>query len=94
MAVAFRNNRVKDMKLVSPKKLNGTITGGYNQREKVLTTKPWLEGTEENGMTLSIAFSPNVHRRFSTHVSFESKRNRAVYERIMRAIGEEPIKKR
>ena len=64
------------------------------QREKVLTTKPWLEGTEENGMTLSIAFSPNVHRRFSTHVSFESKRNRAVYERIMRAIGEEPIKKR
>lgn len=37
MAVAFRNNRVKDMKLVSPKKLKGTITGGYNQREKVLT---------------------------------------------------------
>jgi len=62
------------------------------QREKLLANKPWLEGTEENGMTLSIAFSPNVHRRFSTHVSFESKRNRGVYEKIMKSIGEEPIK--
>jgi len=36
MAVAFRNNRVKSMTPVSPKKLKGTITGGYNEAEKVL----------------------------------------------------------
>ena len=36
MAVAFRNNRVKSMTPVSPKKLKGTITGGYDEAEKVL----------------------------------------------------------
>ena len=63
-------------------------------REKLLENKPWLEGLEKYGTTLSIAFSPNVHRRFSTHVSFQNKRDRAIYERIMRNIGVEPIKQK
>ena len=63
-------------------------------REKLLENKPWLEGLEKYGTTLSIAFSPNVHRRFSTHVSFQNKRDRAVYERIMRNIGVKPIKQK
>ena len=63
-------------------------------REKLLENKPWLEGLEKYGTTLSIAFSPNVHRRFSTHVSFQNKRDRAIYERIMRNIGIEPIKEK
>ena len=36
MGVAFRNNRVKSMTPVSAKKLKGSITGGYDTREKVL----------------------------------------------------------
>jgi len=63
-------------------------------REKLLENKPWLEGLEKYGTTLSIAFSPNVHRRFSTHVSFQNKRERAIYERIMKNIGVEPIKQK
>ena len=36
LAIAFRNNRVKSLTPVSPKKLKGTISDGYYLREAVL----------------------------------------------------------
>ena len=61
-------------------------------REGDFEALPWLEGkSTEGGTTISIGFNESVHARFSTFISKQNKQKRAVYERVMKNIGIEPL---
>tara|TARA_R100001463_G_scaffold83915_1_gene138524 strand:+ start:268 stop:1878 length:1611 start_codon:yes stop_codon:yes gene_type:complete len=63
------------------------------KRNATYEPKPWLQGKDENGLTVSIGFDESVQARFGTFVNTSSgksstrKQNRALYEKMMKNIG-------
>lgn len=107
-SIVFNNTAKKDLKVKMPDGSTHEIQQGEiidnaflealnkENRQDDYEAKPWLQGKEKNGMTISIGFDETVHARFATFVNTQSgsasvrKQNRKVYEDMMKGIGVEP----
>ena len=107
-SIVFNNTAKKDLKVKMPDGSTHEIQQGEiidnaflealnkENRQDDYEAKPWLQGKEKNGMTISIGFDETVHARFATFVNTQSgsasvrKQNRKIYEQMMEGIGIEP----